>query len=276
MAIAACGDVQFTASEDDEPIETDTQVGPITITVSVLYELLILQQDLDDALNIVFVPDGSYGDIENDITARQAFLDDLAGVINEGYWENNAFFRNLGLVNYFYTTEQGSVTPPTGSGICPDIDVPLTVQLGAAFADLILVLHTNTLRDCRFGNVASSEPTSFRTVVHESGHALFNLPDEYCCDGGYFEVPPVLYAEEADCLSDPLNAAWRDCDTFTGDGSRGDWTRSENSNVDIMSAGGSVVVEFGEADWVVIADVFDDIGTPNTPTVFAPDNWERP
>jgi hypothetical protein len=242
---------------------------------STVFQFVQLQSNMDRALNIVFVPDTSYGDMAT-LANRQSFLDDLGDVVDTGYWQNQLFVKNVHLTNFFYMTVAGSAAAPATPVDCPSVTWPTQVATDAAFADLVLLIHTNELRDCRWGTRATSEPTSFRTVVHESGHALFNLPDEYCCDGGYREVKPVLYDTSNECTSDPANAAWRNCVSFTSSRTGATWWRSEDTTIDIMAAGGSVVVEFGQADWVVARNVLDDLGTPETPTVFAPNPWDRP
>ena len=262
LAASAC-ELSPKANEDDQPIAEGSTV----------FQLLQLQRDLDKALNIVFVPDGSYGD-QSVLANRQAFLDDLGDVVDTGYWQNQMYVRNVHLTNFFYMTASGTVSAPS-SGICPTVTWPSQVNSDAAFADLVLLIHTNELRDCRWGRKATSEPTSFRTIVHESSHALFNLPDEYSPDGGYYEVKPVLYDTSNECTTDEANAAWRNCVSFTST-SGTNWWRSEDSTTDIMSGGGSVVLEFGQADWVVARNVLDDFGTPSAPTVFAPNTWDRP
>ena len=227
--------------------------------------------DSNDAIDVVFIPDDDYGSMSN-VANRQAFLDDVADMIDTGFWENNAMFSNLGLFNFWFMTSSGDVQPPTGSSICPSVTWPDLTD--AAFAEVKVLLHTNELRDCAYsGGRVTSEPTSYRTVVHETSHAAFGLPDEYCCDGGYFEVQPVLYTSSADCNGDPVNASWRNCVSFTAS-SGTIWWRSEDSTSDIMSSGGSVVLEFGEADWVVVEDVLDGLSSfVNTPSVFAPASW---
>jgi hypothetical protein len=264
LFVALSCDLNPIADEDDEPIDPGSTV----------FSFLQLQLDLDEALNVVFVPDNSYGD-QSVLANRQAFLDDLGDVVDTGYWQNQALVLNVHLTNYFYMTATGTVAaPPTGT-ICPTVTWPAEVSTDAAFADMVLLIHTNALRDCALGSRATSEPTSFRTIVHESSHALFGLPDEYCCDGGYWEMAPVLYDTANECSTDPNNAAWRDCDSFTSGGGTS-WSRSEDTTSDIMSGAGMVVLEYGRADWVVIRGVLDNLGTPNDPTVFAPANWDRP
>lgn len=252
------------ASEDDQPIESGSTV----------FSLLTLQRDVDRALNIVFVPDNSYGDMAT-LADRQAFLDDLGNVVDTGYWQNQMFVRNVHLFNFYYMTAAGTAAAPAAGVICPTVTWPAEVSTDAAFADLVLLIHANPLRDCRWGSRATSEPTSFRTIVHESSHALFNLPDEYCCDGGYRELKPVMYDTSDECDTDPVNVVWRDCVSFVAN-SGTSWWRSEDTTTDIMSGGGTTVLEYGRADWIVVRDVLDNFGATNAPTVFAPASWDRP
>jgi hypothetical protein len=264
LLLGAC-DVEFDAGNQNPPIQPGSAVVP----------LIEWDNTMATTLNIVFVPDTSYGDLAVQANL-QAFLDDIEQVIEQAYWQNNAYYVNLGRFNYYYLTAAGSAAPPT-TGICPNVTWPAQVDTDAAFADLVLLVHPNQLRDCRWGRKATSEPTSFRTVVHESSHALFNLPDEYCCDGGYFAVAPVLYTSSNSCTADAANAAWRNCTSFVAtSGAGATWWRSENGTTDIMSAGGDIVVEAGQADWAVMNTVLGALGATSTPSVFAPNAWDRP
>lgn len=270
--LTSCG-VEFTATDDDVPIAAGSSV----------YELLVLQESQDNALNIVFLPDGSYGDM-SDLDNRQAFLNDLELVIEDGYWENHAFYYNLGFFNYYYMTESGTAAAPADPNDCPIVTWPDEVDTDAAFADLVLMLHTNVLRDCRWGNKATSEPNSFRTIVHESSHALFNLPDEYCCDGGYRTFSPIMYTTQAACLNDAANVAWRNCVSFvsTATSTNGQtFWRSEGNYVanEIMTGPVSATVyEMGPGDWAASNSVLNALNgsTPVSPTVIAPAAWVNP
>lgn len=266
VLLSSCN-VEFVARPGDQPIVTGSSVFP----------LLEIQSNRDNALNIVFVPDGSYGDMSV-LANRQAFLDDLELVIEDGYWENQAYYYNLGKFNYYYMNRSGTVSAAT-SGTCPTVTWPAEVDSDAAFADLVLLLHTNELRDCRWGRKATSEPTSFRTIVHESSHALYNIPDEYCCDGGYYDRSPILYSTQAGCTGDAANAAWRNCVSFTAD-SGPTWWRSEGSysSNEIMISAGATVWEMGPGDWAAAKSVLTSLGSPtaSTPNVFAPAGWTNP
>ncbi len=261
LGLAGCT-VEFDAATPPPPISPGSTV----------HGLIEWDPSQASTLNILFVPDSSYGDLSVQANL-QAFFEDIELVIEQGYWQNNAYYVNLGRFNYYYMTEAGSAAAPT-TGICPSVTWPTEVDTDGAFADLVLLLHTNPLRDCRWGRKATSEPTSYRTVVHELTHALFNIPDEYCCDGGYYSAPPVLYTSQASCTGDATNAAWRNCQSFTAN-SGTNWWRSEDSITDIMSAGGSTVVEVGQGDWAVMESVLSALGSTGTPSVFAPASWDH-
>ena len=262
-------------SEDDEPVSGSS-----------IYELFAIQRNMDNAFNILFVPDASYGDL-SDLANRQAFVDDLTNAIENSYWQNQGYYFNLGRYNYYYSLDSGSVVanPPDSDGNfrCPTVTWPASINTDGTFADATILIHTNVLRDCAnpSSGRATAEPTSFRTIVHESSHAIFGLPDEYCCDSSYSANVPVLYATEAACLSDPVNAAWRNCVTFVSARDGNDWWRSEGNITSdaIMLWGGSTVWEFGPADWEIMEDAyltFPAASSAGTPSVFAPDNWDRP
>jgi len=223
----------------------------------------------NEAIDVVFIPDDDYGDM-SDTADLQAFLNEVAGVINQGFQMNQVWNFNADEVNYWYMTSTGDVQP--GTDTCPSVTWPLLLDV--VFAEVIILLHPNELRDCAWGNRVTSEPSSLRTVVHEASHAAFVLPDEYCCDGGYWEAPPVLYTSEADCLNDGANAAWRDCQSFTADNGT-DWWRSEDDHCDIMVCADPTVLEYGPADWVIAEQVLSSLpgSSISVPSIFAPSEW---
>ncbi len=266
-SLTAC-EITRTASDEDEAVSGAT-----------VYELFIAQKNQDNAFNIVFVPDTSYGDMS--LTAnRQAFIDDMTNVIENAFWQNRAYFNGLFYFNYYYMAATGSViehpdsTPEVFK--CPVVTWPDEADTDGAFADMLVLMHTNELRDCGGGGRATSEPTSFRTVIHESGHAIFGLPDEYEYGAGWNQgiVPPVTYSSEANCESDPDNASWRDCREI---GSSGAWRSQGNitSNLIMLNAGAEVW-ESGPADWELMRRAYLTLPTaPNiaAPEDFAPASW---
>ena len=232
--------------------------------------------DPSRAIDVVFVADEGYGDLSN-ISNRQDFLDDVADMIDSGFWQNNGIVNNLGLFNFWFSMEAGGDVEPPDSGICPDVTWPSLTD--AAFAELHVIVHRESVRDCGGGGKASARAGGGNEwiAVHESGHAAFGLPDLYCCDGGYWHQPPVLYNSQSSCQSDPANAAWRDCQSFTDNGGN-TWWRSEDMNIDLMRNAGPTVWEFGPASWVLVDGVLGGLpgASVNDPDVFAPDNWDWP
>lgn len=237
---------------------------------------LIRWNDPSRAIDVVFVADEGYGDLSNTAN-RQAFLDDVADLIDTGFWQNNMVVQNLGLFNFWFSTAAGGDVEPPASGICPSVTWPNLND--AAFAELVVIVHREGVRDCGGGGRASAGAGGGNEwiAVHEAGHAAFGLPDEYCCDGGYWNISPILYNSQAACTGDAANAAWRDCRSFTAN-SGTQWWRSEDNNIDLMRDAGPTVWEIGPADWVIVRNVLNGLpgASPNTPTVFAPTNWDWP
>lgn len=277
LPVAGC-DLEVEVTEDDEPVSGST-----------VFELFVLQPDLDRTFNIVFVPDTSYGDL-GVLANRQDFVDDLTDLVENSYWQNQGYYYNLAHFNYFYMNVAGSVTPnppaADGSFRCPTVSWPGAVGTDAAFADAVLLIHRNNLRDCAnpSSGRATTEPTSFRTAAHETAHAIFGLPDEYCCDGGYFSVSPVMYSSRNACTNDAANSAWRNCVSHTSSRDGSVWWRSEGAIGDsaLMISAGATVWEYGPGDWQALDAAYQ--GLPGScgaactgdPTVVAPANWDRP
>lgn len=246
-----------------------------------VFDMYVIQSDREAAFNVLFVPDTAYGDMSV-LANRQAFVDDLAKVIENGYWQNRAYFNGWAFYNYFYMTTPGSVVEqaaaPDGSFRCPVVTWPAQVSTDGAFADQIVLIHKNDLRDCGGGGRATAEPTSYRTIVHETGHGLFGLPDEYCCDGGYFSISPVMYGSQSACSADAANAGWRNCQSHTSSRDGSVWWRSQGnitSNL-IMFNPGAEVWESGPADWAVMQAAYRTLsGSPTVtaPASFAPAQW---
>ncbi len=108
LLVSAC-DVEFDAGDPRPPIAPGSTV----------YGLIEWDPSQTSTLNILLVPDSSYGDLSVQANL-QAFFDDIEQVIEQGYWQNNAYYVNLVRFNYYYITESGSAAPLT-SGICPSV-----------------------------------------------------------------------------------------------------------------------------------------------------------
>jgi hypothetical protein len=102
------------------------------------------------------------------------------------------FLANQDKFNFWIANERGHAD---GSGDCehqrPDV----------GFADSMALLHRAPFRDCQNPDLRTFSTTVGNpgVVLHESGHGLFGLADEYCCDGGYFQTstnPNIYHAAQ--------------------------------------------------------------------------------
>ena len=111
-----------------------------------------------------------------------AMLPDLAALIFDGYQESNAQEGDQRFLwQYYYSPETGHMTTP-GSGDPPDI--PAAVK-GSGTIDVVALIHPYDRHDWTAGNTFSTEPQNRGTALHETGHALFHLDDEYSYPSAY-------------------------------------------------------------------------------------------
>jgi len=182
---------------------------------------LLLNGNPDDKIDVVFIPDTSYGG------NRDTFIDDVWDAIENGYYANDAISGNRNKFNFYYLDDEADVTAYPACGFTPPLGSCEAFQDATTFADSLAVLHTDNFRDwssTKCGRrVFSSEPTSYRTFVHESGHSVFGLKDEYCCDSHYSQnnPNPNIWQNETACRNDALTEGWDpdDCDNFCPSGS---------------------------------------------------------
>ncbi|HEX8532904.1 MAG TPA: Ig-like domain-containing protein [Allosphingosinicella sp.] len=137
----------------------------------------------------------------------QQFLRDVESVIQRSYVADEAVGANINRFNFWYLPEAGSADRVQGS--C-NLTAPATFKTDATFASGLPIVHTKPFRDCAKGRIFSSEPTSLRTFLHETGHGVFGLSDRYCCDGGYSQGSPWphVYSSTANCQSDAGRQGW--------------------------------------------------------------------
>jgi len=150
-------------------------------------------------IDIVFIADRDNYSGPDD----SQFLSDVRSVIQDGYYSEDLFLSNQDKLNFWIAMDMGDAEPDC------DFDAPSNWDDAYTFADVGAILHTDSFRDCAPGGerLFSSEPFSLKTVLHETGHRPFGLADEYCCDGGYFQVDPYpnVYDEPEDCQADIAN-----------------------------------------------------------------------
>ena len=157
-----------------------------------------------DKIDIVFVPDTDYS---GNLTR---FLNDVMFLIETGYFGAPEIYNNRCKFNFYYYPQAGDYQP-----VCQRWDLPQNYSSDCSFADSAVIVFTGGGRACSSSVFSAPpgnpmDPTSTRTVVHETGHKIFGMADEYCCDGGYFEpnAPfPNIFHSNASCQSSSTNPA---------------------------------------------------------------------
>jgi hypothetical protein len=205
-------------------------------------------------LDVVFVADRSAYVSATD----PGFLSDVRDAIFNAFYARSPFnptdsgnapgdfavlLSNQDKFNFWIANEQGLAD---GSGGC-DHQGPRVSS-----ADALVLLHGRSLRNCFNPDtrIFSSFASNNGTLLHESGHGLFGLADEYCCDGGYWQAdtnpniylkrlpptPPLRLRCDEDAPALGRTAA--DCREFTEDVPfwfDTDWTTSEPATDDLMA-----------------------------------------
>jgi len=155
-----------------------------------------LKGDTAGHLDVVFIPD-------TDITVAN-FRSQLGTVVEQIYFKYEAIKTWRGLYNFYYSAQQGNYEESCS------FTNPSNMATLTAVGDAVLFLHQNTLRDCRSGKRISSEINYDKSMIHESGHVLFNLQDEYCCDSSYSPQACYqnLFSSLASCQTEAANIGY--------------------------------------------------------------------
>lgn len=177
-------------------------------------------------LDFVLVPD-----VDDYTGANDAqFMADVADVIRNTWYNRSHFLERQRDYNFWLAPDTGDAVNPDGlmDTIC-DLNAPAGVDTRYLFADTLVLLHpSDVCRDLASGRMFSSEPTSFATVLHETGHRPFGLADEYDGDGGYFVADPFpnMFRSIGPCNDDAatVTGATSPCRIVTE--TRGMFTRS--------------------------------------------------
>lgn len=145
------------------------------------------RQHLDQCVNLCFVPDTDYGASANPVNWTQ-FLGDVEALIYDGYHKNNMVKNHKENWAFFYTREEVD-------GLALALDYVNEDKYPSFMKDHIIdgidafgILHINEYSDGAYllgnlqflaKNVFTSESYNHGTAIHETGHAIFNLSDEY-------------------------------------------------------------------------------------------------
>ena len=138
------------------------------------------QGDPDDVFDVVFIPD-------TDITNLTDFYTNCRGAIDEAFFDEPHTRSWRRQYNFYINPERGTATDFDNIAVDGTHSVPSN-NANLAFAEGRVLMHENNLRDYSSGGLFSTEMQNRGTILHESGHALYDLFDEY--DGG-------VHAQEA-------------------------------------------------------------------------------
>ena len=143
-----------------------------------------------DRLDVVLVP--QQGMDLGDFRLR------LADVVDRSYFKYDPIRTFRGLYNFYYSMRFGRYQEA-----CQFSD-PSNMGTLSAVADAVVFLHADELTDCRSGKRISSELQNDKALIHETGHVLYGLHDEYCCSSNYAQQAcvPQLWGTAAACQGD--------------------------------------------------------------------------
>jgi hypothetical protein len=129
--------------------------------------------DVDTKMNAVFIPDA---DMTGNLTL---FYTHVARDIDSAFHREDWVRRFPYSYNFF-------INPFSGTAGDYNLGTPHVYPSNSAslsFAQVKIILHSSTRRDFRDGsNYVGTEYYNRGTILHETGHALYNMADEY--EGG--------------------------------------------------------------------------------------------
>jgi hypothetical protein len=238
------GFTYFTAGKFPSAPNDPTPDDPIPIYV---------QGDPAEKIDLVFIPDEDYNTLQN---WEQQFMQDVTNLIWQAFFSEEPFARGVRsrseMWNFYITYQLGRFVTP-----CQHIKPPNWATLRATVNNGFIV-HNTPLHDCAGigeGTLFSAEPISknpndprsYTVPIHELGHSVFSLADEY--RGGYLFNSSLyshnVFKPEDICEDNARNHGWpvRDCKKIH----RTRWFRSDPPH-NIMEDTSSVENAPGRSD----------------------------
>jgi cysteine-rich repeat protein/parallel beta-helix repeat protein len=150
--------------------------------------------------------------------------------------------------NFWYFPKYGGRVNVASDDDCEWYE-PTHLDDDCPFADVVGIIHEGYCRDYRSGDMFSSIADQYDTFQHESGHALFDLADQYDdslwgCETHYFRGEPYqnIFSSLEGCRNKSLNP--EDCRRFTTcqDG----WWKADADNTVMQDCPGNTVCSYGD------------------------------
>ena len=210
--------------------------------------VMMVSDDPTTVRDVLLIPDsGTYtGATDNQ------FIQDAKNAIDLYYLSGPVFLARQDMVNFWIAQDTGVAGGSDGENC--NRTPPANLAQSYAFSNGSFILHRRNIRDCSQFGVAISKAAPFddddevflpfepavgiTPFVHELGHALYGLADEYCdtrddalksCDGGYFMTAenPNVFTSSAACeainpVGGPGEPAGPLCDSWESEAERTD------------------------------------------------------
>jgi hypothetical protein len=180
-----------------------------------------------DKFDIVFLPDVDYGSPADIDTWLPAFLQDVNNQIDLRLGAVAPITGNLDKFNFYYTRMQGD------DGVYPNHVLPTDLTRYSPFANAYCILHTteNPGDWTTWGPppIFAAEGAVGRSFIHEGGHAIFGLADEYddatACKTNRFQPDPWPNVWDTEALgrADATSEGWNPDDIWMFTTCQGDW-----------------------------------------------------
>jgi len=168
--------------------------------------------------DILFIPDETYkGDLDT-------FKSDIYNIATNRINSIELLKERQKSFNFYYIDDYAYVSGYKSQENPPDFNAPKQMDFASiSFVDAICVVHKNQFRDWAgsYNGIPiftshSSGTTIYPLIpnmpsfIHELGHALFKLKDEYCCDSYYFQNDPMpnIWSSELNCKDDAIKEGW--------------------------------------------------------------------
>lgn len=226
----------------------------------------------DKAIDVVLIPvdyDGTPGRSYRD------FVSDARGLVVNGYLAHPEVTDQRSKWNFYANPVAGGLTQVIVSGnvASQSVTEPLNWSHISPLADVVGYVHHNVnWRDFAVFNDTGTAHFTLQawtpgTIMHETGHAVFGLDDEYCCDGGQTTAAwphDNLFDDLASCQTSATahGVAAASCTQLSGTngfcggvdaagkpvlgGTNGKWR--QDTAGDLMSCGGNVGAAGGVLD----------------------------
>lgn len=159
---------------------------------------------MSEVIDIAFFRDTDYKD------SIEIYNDDLNGMVQKGFFGSEVFSQNRQHWS-FYTTDRSANGKAIAEDVGNDALIPEFLKdFSIPGIDAFCLMHREDYTDRSLllenfhalsNNLFSAEAHNWGTAVHECGHAIFHLSDEYSgCACFQTHSSSNVFREQADCM----------------------------------------------------------------------------